>query len=271
VYDVQSVGVVSSPHDSTQRPDTVVTHSVVSYDAHWQGALFGIFGQVAYRITATPGVQGPTTAARAASPRGSITAPGTPSSAQLPATSAATSDTVPVEADRVSFEFNVDTATGAIHRPSDSAAVPGCPAGGPAVEQDEALASDRPRSFAVGTEWSDTLTHVSCLVGIPVTSRTTRVFHVVSASTPDPVSGAPSVEITYQSDVIWDGEARRHADLVTLHATGSGTTEQYYDRATGVLLSAQTDVAFDLTAAINGRSQYLHQVAQWRAQVRGKA
>jgi hypothetical protein len=261
-YDVQSLGIVSSPRDAAQRPDTVVTHSVVTYDSRWQGGQLEIFGQVAYRITATPGVQGSTTAAaRSGSP--APAAPGAAASAPM-------SDTVPVEGDRVAFAFSVDTATGTIHRPSDSAAVPGCPPGGPAVEQDEALATDLPRSFAVGTDWSDTLTHVSCLVGIPVTTRTIRVFQVASAGTPDPASGAQSVEITYESDVTWDGEARRRADLVTLHATGHGTTEQYYDRTSGVLLSAHTAVTFDLDAAINGRPQYLHQVAEWHAQARGK-
>jgi hypothetical protein len=266
VYDIQSVGIVSSPRDAARHADTVVTHSVVTYDGRWRGEQFGIFGQVAYRITATPGVQASTTpTTRSKSPKSSA-APDTTSPA--PVASSSAGDTIPVGGDREAFEFSVDTATGAIHRASDSAAVPGCPPGGPAVEQDEALAADRPRSFAVGTDWSDTLTHVSCLVGIPVTTRTTRLFHVASANTPDPVSGAPSIEVTYESDATWNGEARRHADLVTLHATGNGTTEQYYDRTSGVLLSAHTAVTFDLDAAINGRSQLLHQTAEWRAQAR---
>jgi hypothetical protein len=285
VYDIESVGVISSrrdttrhagaiathsaPRDTTSHPDTVVTHSVLTYDGRWQGEQLQIFGQVAYRITATPGVQAPTTPAARSTPvkpPDAASTQGSPPSAS--AGSAPQGDTVPVEAGRVSFEFDVDTATGIVHNTTDSAAVPGCPPGGPAAEQGEALASDRPRSFVVGTDWSDTLTKVSCLSGIPITTRTTRLFHVASANTPDPVSGAQSIEITNESDVTWDGEARRQADLVTIHATGSGTTERYYDHTSGVLLSAHTQVSFDLDDAVNGRSQHLHQAADWRAQLR---
>jgi hypothetical protein len=134
------------------------------------------------------------------------------------------------------------------------------------VEADETLATDRPRSFAPGTQWTDTLTRSSCLGGIPLTTRTIRVG-TVGVATPDPVTGTPSIQVSYTKNESWDGEARRRADLVTIHATGTGTVEQYYEQTTGVLLSTHTVTVFDINATIDGRPQYMHQPAEWRARI----
>jgi hypothetical protein len=260
VYDIQSVGVVSAPRDTGDHPDTVVTHSIVTYDARFQDSTFRINGSDQYWTAGTgrlkTSVPGQPTAAPSAAN------PGASSGAVLASQGRGVADSAPPDARKVSFDFRVDTTTGAVRRPADSAAVPGCPVGGP-VEQDEALISDRPRSFAAGTQWADSAVRVSCLIGIPVTTRTTRTFRVADAVAPDPVTGAQSIVVTYQTNVSWDGEARRRTDLVTLHATGVGTGEQYYDASSGMMLSAHTATAFDLDAAVNGKvQQHLHQDAQ---------
>jgi hypothetical protein len=168
-------------------------------------------------------------------------------------------------ADVVGFDVAIDTTTGTVQEPTDKLAVPGCVTGGPPVEQDRALATDRPRSFDAGSAWTDTLTQLSCLGGIPITTRTARQWSVASSPGTDPVSGAPAIVVSYSAIPTMDGEARRNMDLVTLHASGTGTTEQYYDRTTGVLLSVHKTTSLNLDFAINGRVQHWHQDAEWRA------
>ena len=262
VYDVQSVGVVSSPKDTSAHADTVTTYSTVTYDASWDTGLLRVAGQVRYSVLVSARVQ--------AAANGANRSPAAPSNAGLstgsPPSSTPSSaghDSVAANAQVAFFDARIDTLTGAVHRPGDSAAVPGCPPPGP-VEADETLATDRPRSFAPGTQWTDTLTRASCLGGIPLTTRTIRVA-TVGPVTPDPTTGAPSILVSYNKDESWDGEARRRADLVAIHATGNGTVEQYFDHTTGVLLSSHTATVFDITATIDGKPQYMHQPAEWRA------
>ena len=257
-YDVQSVGLVSSAGDTNTRTDTVTTHSSVSYEARWDSGQMRVVGRVEYQVALTSGLR----PAAPTPPR---------STAVLPsptATSRQAADTAPVETRRVAFNILVDTATGISHRTADGLAVPACQSGGPAVEQDEALATDRPRALTPSSTWTDTLTRVSCLAGIPLTTRTARQVTVAPTPAPDPVSGMPAVVVTYQIKGTMDGEARRNVDLVTLHSTGDGSAEQYYDRVSGVLLSAHATSTWNLDLAINGRIQHLHQQADWRAVAR---
>jgi len=243
---------VSSPRDTTQPLDTVTTHSRLSYDGRWEGDQLHVVGQVQSRVTSTARVR----------PVSVRPAPPTPASTDAaPPTPSASRDFV----DAVPFDVTVDTVSGTVRLPTDSFAVPACVAGGPAVEQDRALATDRPRSFDAGSTWTDTLTRISCLGGVPLTTRTTRVVSVAPSVATDPVSGAPAIAVTYHSEPTMDGEARRNRDLVTLHGAGVGTTELYYDRRTGVLLSAHNTTSLDLDFAVNGRVQHLHQSADWRA------
>ncbi len=264
VYDVQSVGVVSSPRDTSARPDTVATHSTVTYEASWDGPLFRVAGQVRYSVAVSARVQAAATTAGRFNRAPGPSSAGSPAVA-APSTARGGADSGAADAKVAFFEAGIDTLTGAVHRPGDSAAVPKCPPPGP-VEADETLATERPRSFAPGTQWTDTLTRASCLGGIPLTTRTVRVASV-GAVTPDPATGAPSVMVSYSKNESWDGEARRHSDLVTIHATGTGTVEQYYEQATGVLLSSHTATVFDIDATIDGRTQYMHQPAEWRAKI----
>jgi hypothetical protein len=252
---VQSVGLVSSAGDTITRTDTVTTHSRVSYEARWDSGQMRVVGRVEYQVALTSGLR----SAAPAAPR---------STAVLPSPTAAprqAADTAPVETRRAAFNIVLDTTTGVTRRTSEGVAVPACQTGGPAVEQDEALATDRPRSLAPSSTWTDTLTRVSCLAGIPLTTRTARHFTVSPTPAPDPVSGAPAIVVASQTQGTMDGEARRNVDLVTLHSTGGGTAEQYYDRASGVLLSARATSTWNLDVAINGRVQHLHQQADWRA------
>jgi hypothetical protein len=133
------------------------------------------------------------------------------------------------------------------------------------VEQARWLATERPRSLTPAAVWQDTVTRVSCLGGIPLTTRTVRSFTVADTPATDPVTGTPAIHLSFTSAPQMDGEARRNMNLITLHGTGDGTTDQFYDRATGVLLSVHTVTSLDLSYAINGRTQHLHQRADWRA------
>ncbi len=235
----------------------------MTYDASWEGPLLRVAGQVRYSVLVSARVQAAASAAGRSS--GAAMSPNTGSPATALPVPHSGADTSPADVKVAFFDARIDTLAGAVHRPGDSAAVPGCPPPGPA-EADETLATDRPRSFAAGTQWTDTLTRASCLGGIPLTTRTIRVG-TVGVVTPDPTTGAPSIIVSYSKSESWDGEARRHADLVTIHATGTGTVQQYYEQATGVLLSSHTATVFDIDATINGRPQYMHQPAEWRAHI----
>jgi hypothetical protein len=252
--------VVSSPRDTTARPDTVTTHSTVTYDGSWESPLLRVAGQVRYRVVLSAQVQAAANAAGRSSGAAASANAGPPAPAPAaPSRSADSSADTKV----AFFDARVDTSTGTVRRPGDSAAVPSCPPPDP-VGADETLATDRPRSLAAGAQWTDTLSRASCLGGIPLTTHTIRVA-TVGGSTPDPITGVPAIMVSYSKTESWDGEARRHADLVTIHATGTGTVQQYYEQATGVLLSSHTGTVFDLVATIDGRPQYMHQLGDWRA------
>jgi len=238
-YAITSVGVVTSPGDTADHADTVTTQSRLTYTAQWSGPKLEVFGRITYRVGTGAG-----TASRA----GPNTTNG----------SSALSDSV-------AFDLVVDTATGRAVTPGDSAAVPACPPGGPMAEQARALATQRPRTFAPSSTWSDSTTQLSCLGGVPVTTRTARAFTVAPQTTSDPVSGAEAILVSYQSETHLSGAARRGQQLVELDGGGTGTTQQYYDRTAGTLLSAHTTAALDLDLRVNGRLQRLHQQADWKA------
>jgi hypothetical protein len=236
VYDITSTGTVSSPTDTGAHPDTVTMRSLVSYDARQAAGRLQLNGFVQFRVAATGGVR---------------TSNG-PASATV---------------DSVRLNASIDTMTSAVHLPTDNAAVPSCPVGGPIVEQARALAVERPRSIEPGAAWVDTVVRVSCLGGVPLTTRTARQFTVASELATTPGSGVPAILVSYHSDPRMEGEARRGASLLTLHGKGEGHTDQYYDRATGVLQLAHTVTTLDLDFAVNGRPQHLHQAADWQARL----
>jgi hypothetical protein len=86
---------------------------------------------------------------------------------------------------------------------------------------------------------------------------------------PDPVTGRDAIPVSYRSETRFAGAARRGptlSQLVRLEASGTGKTNQYYDRETGALLSAHTTADMLLQVWINGRLQRLHQQADWKAE-----
>lgn len=235
VYEITTVGTVSSPTDSTSHPDTIKTTATLTYDARRQGADALVSGNVVSRITAvTAGLRGSGT---------------TTTSAPVP------------------FRARVDTVTGVVRYDDDTSAATGCSARGPTADQARELATSRPRSLATGASWQDTLSSKSCLGGVPLTSRAARSFAVANASATDPVSGGHAILVTHTSAATMDGGGPRNGRLITLSGSGSGTTEQYFDRTTGVLLSAHTVATLDLDVGVNGRLQRLHQHAEWQARL----
>jgi hypothetical protein len=229
-YDITTLGTVSSGADST-RPDTIRTATTLTYDARWNGPALEVVGTVVPRVTAVSGGL-----------RGSSQSLGVP----------------------IPFRAMVDSTTGTVTFDRDTAST-GCPAGGPSADQARELATSRPRSFEPGTTWQDTLTDSSCLGGVPLTSHAVRTYAVAPSGATDPVSGAAAVLVTHDSRVTMDGGGRRNGQLITLTGSGTGSTEQYFDRGTGVLLSAHTAATLDLDVGVSGRVQRLHQHADWQA------
>ena len=54
---------------------------------------------------------------------------------------------------------------------------------------------------------------------------------------------------------------------ITLNGKGDGSTEQYYDRVTGVMLSAHTVARLQLDVGEGGHVQRLMQQANWNAKL----
>jgi len=256
-YDIESTGIVTSPRDPKASVDTVHTKISVGYSATYTAGRLLTRGGVRYFVT-TISVKPPPAAKPATAQTSNPTA----------VASATAGPTQKSFGDSIAFQMMVDTATGTVRAPGDSVAVPECPVGGPAFEQARSLATDRPASFAPGAFWSDTLSRFTCLGGIPLSSRIIRSFSVANSVVPDPTNGRPAIHVTLESTPKLDGEARRKADLISLHGVGSGTTHFYFDRQTGALLSAQNGTELDLDFSVNGRVEHLHQSASWRTHSR---
>jgi hypothetical protein len=85
----------------------------------------------------------------------------------------------------------------------------------------------------------------------------------------DRATGSQAVLISHTSTTTMAGSGHRAGHYITLYGSGTGTTEEYYDRRTGVLLSAHTAATLDLDITVSGHVQHLHQQADWRATIKG--
>lgn len=236
-YDITAVGLVSDPGDSSGRQDTVTTNTTLSYDTRLQGSQLEASGEIISRVMS----------ASATMPRAD-TARGT----------------------RTTFRATVDTASGIVTVLPDSATtLDPCQGRDPSVDQARKLATTRPRSFAPSATWRDVVNDSSCLGGLPLVSRSTRDYNVAPQGVADPATGSPAVLISHTSTTTMVGSGHRAGHYITLYGSGNGTTQEYYDRKTGVLLSAHTVATLDLNITLSGHVQRLHQQADWRARIKG--
>jgi hypothetical protein len=239
VYDITATGLVSDPNDTTGRQDTVVTTTSLAYDTRLEGPLLEASGEIISRVMST-------------------------------ATATSHSDTS--RATRTTFRATVDTASGVVTLAPDSAASP-APCGGrdPSTDQARKLATTRPRSFIASATWRDVVNDSSCLGGLPLVSRSAHAYTVAPQSAADPVTGLPAVLISHTSTTTMAGSGHRAGHYITLYGSGTGTTEEYYDRRSGLLLSAHTAASLDLDITLSGHVQHLHQQADWRAKLTARA
>lgn len=236
VYEITAVGLVSDPSDSVTHPDTVTTRTSLTYDARPLGPQLQVNGEIISRVTT----------ASATSPH-----------------------TDPLGGTRTTFQATVDTASGAVTVSADTTSpLDRCQGHNPSVDQARQLATTRPRSFVPATTWHDVATDSSCLGGLPLVSRATREYSVAPQNATDPVTGTSAVLIAHTSTTSMAGSGHRAGHYITLTGNGTGTTEEYYDRKTGVLLSAHTAATLDLDITVSGRVQRLHQQADWRARLK---
>jgi hypothetical protein len=235
-YDITATGLVSDPNDTSGHQDTVVTNTTLAYDTRLEGPQLEATGEIISRVMST-------------------------------ATQASRSDTS--RATRTTFRATVDTASGVVTLAPDSAASP-APCGGrdPSTDQARKLATTRPRSFVASATWRDVVNDSSCLGGLPLVSRSAHVYTVAPQGVADPVSGAPAVLISHTSTTTMAGSGHRAGHYITLYGSGTGTTEEYYDRRNGLLLSAHTAATLDLDITLSGHVQHLHQQADWRAKLK---
>jgi hypothetical protein len=237
-YDITALGLVSDPADTTGRQDTVVTNTTLAYDTRFDGSQLDVSGEIISRVasTASPGPRNDST-------RGT----------------------------RTTFRATVDTASGAVTLAPDSAATL-TPCGGrddPSIDQARKLATTRPKTFAPSGMWREVVTDTSCLGGLPLVSRSTRDYAVAAQSVSDRAAGSQAVLISHTSSTTMAGSGHRAGHYITLYGSGTGTTEEYYDHRTGVLLSAHTAATLDLDITVSGHVQHLHQQADWRAKIKG--
>lgn len=234
-YDITATGLVSDPNDTTGHQDTVVTTTTLAYDTRLEGAQLEASGEIISRVVSTA--------------------------------AAARSDTS--RATRTTFRATVDTASGVVTLAPDSAtsAAP-CAGRDPSTDQARKLATTRPRSFVASATWHDVVNDSSCLGGLPLVSRSTHVYTVAPQAATDPVTGLPAVLISHTSATTMAGSGHRAGHYITLYGSGTGTTEEYYDRRSGLLLSAHTAASLDLDITLSGHVQHLHQQADWRAKLK---
>jgi hypothetical protein len=234
-YDITATGLVSDPNDTTGHQDTVVTTTTLAYDTRLAGPRLEANGEIISRVMSTA----------MATPR---------------------SDTS--RATRTTFRATVDTASGVVTLAPDSAASL-APCGGrdPSTDQARKLATTRPRSFVASATWRDVVNDSSCLGGLPLVSRSTHVYTVAPQGATDPVTGLAAVLISHTSTTTMAGSGHRAGHYITLYGSGTGTTEEYYDRRSGLLLSAHTAASLDLDITLSGHVQHLHQQADWRAKI----
>ncbi len=233
-YDITATGLVSDPNDTTGHQDTVVTTTTLAYDTRLVGAQLEASGEIISRVMST-----------------------------------ATSRSDTSRATRTTFRATVDTASGVVTLAPNSATSP-APCGGrdPSTDQARKLATTRPRSFVASATWHDVVNDSSCLGGLPLVSRSTHVYTVAPQAAADPVTGLPAVLISHTSATTMAGSGHRAGHYITLYGSGTGTTEEYYDRRSGLLLSAHTAASLDLDITLSGHVQHLHQQADWRAKLK---
>jgi hypothetical protein len=235
-YDITAVGFVSDPADTTGRQDTVVTNTTLAYDTRFEGPQWDVGGEIISRVMSTV------------------------SPTQRNDTSRGT---------RTTFQATVDTASGVVTLAPDSAATL-APCGGrdPSTDQARKLATTRPKSFAASAAWHEVVTDSSCLGGLPLVSRSTRDYTVAPQSGTDHPSTPQAVLISHTSTTTMAGSGHRAGHYITLYGSGTGTTAEYYDRRTGLLLSAHTVAILDLDITLSGHVQHLHQQADWSAKLK---
>jgi len=233
IYEITAVGLVSDPADSGAHQDTVTTTTTLTFDARPSGPQLLVSGTIVSRVVA-------------ASPA-------------LRRTDASAGT-------HTNFQATIDTASGAVTVARDTTApLAACLARDPSVDQARQLATTRPRSFIPAATWRDVVTDSSCLGGLPLVSRATRDYAVAPQPVTDPRSGAPAVLIAHTSTTTMVGSGHRAGHYITMNGSGTGATEEYYDRTTGVLLSAHTAATLDLNITVSGHVQRLHQQAEWKA------
>jgi hypothetical protein len=236
-YEITAVGLVSDPNDSLGRQDTVMTNTSLAYDTRLAGPQIQVTGEIRSRVATA---------------------------------SAALRRTDSTGGTRSLFQAMVDTASGAVTVAPDSMApLARCLARDPSVDQARLLATTRPRSFTPAATWRDVVTDSSCLGGVPLVTHATRDYAVAPQPATDPVSGAGAVLIAHTSTTTMTGSGHRAGHYITLNGSGTGATEEYYDRKTGALLSAHTTATLDLDITVGGRVQRLHQQANWQARMKG--
>jgi hypothetical protein len=236
-YEISAIGLVSDPSDSVARQDTVMTTTTLTYDTRPSGRLLEVSGEILSRVAAA---------------------------------SAALRHGDPAGGTRTLFHATIDTASGAVTvAPDTTAPLAKCLARDPSVDQARQLATTRPRSFIPAATWRDVVTDSSCLGGVPLVTHSARDYAVAPQPGTDPVSGAAAVLIAHTSATTMVGGGHRAGHYITLNGSGTGATEEYYDRKTGLLLSAHTTATLDLDITVSGRAQRLHQQADWQAKMTG--
>lgn len=143
-----------------------------------------------------------------------------------------------------------------------------CDASAAAITRAQQMITTLPPHITGGESWSDSTTTDGCRGSIPATSHVAHTYTVLGDTTLAPVLTGATVPVTalhvHRDDVIAaTGEGAEGQHRVLVSATGTGSSELYFDVATGRFLGS--DGVQNSTVDINtsGRvTRFVQRVAQ---------
>jgi hypothetical protein len=208
--------------DSSSRPDTLETATVIRYEASWTGTGLDFTGSVQTRTTAA---------------------------------SARMQQAIGESLDPVPFRATVDTATSAVRLLGDTALTCPSPHAGALATARQYLVSV-PRTLAPGAEWTDTVSSVTCRGEIPVTTTSIRHFTVALEH---PANGPTTIVVSHVTTVEMHGDVAHRGRGVSLTGSGTRQFEDRYDAFTGVLKSRAAIMDLNLSVGVAGAPSRLHE------------
>ena len=115
-----------------------------------------------------------------------------------------------------------------------------------------------PAQLAQGMTWRDSTSTAGCSGNIPVNTIALRSYRVAGETE---LSGRPALLLERTEKLSSSGEGSENQHRILIRTDGSGTGKIYIDRASGALLSAESEQQINITITA-GRSQRFIQLVK---------